>query len=250
MEDSWKFELVRHCWATRYAECELGRNFDCVGGYGPPTGERTQVSVRQQLLLRGAEGARSDFRVAFCTEWSDCSLPLLEVDTDETTGLYDALLPIGGKNAGLGNHWQGFRLVRGANIPESVIATNVPIWGRRVEITRLLDSAQVETLFLWFGVRAERSAFVQIVDCHSDPAPGISFDVSTSATATIGYVDDIGNRVEGTTVASGAAGISDYDPEEPQTIRALRNGEPVASWTGELSAGRPRYIRLHPAGSR
>ncbi|HEY3495113.1 MAG TPA: hypothetical protein VGK73_10525 [Polyangiaceae bacterium] len=248
IEDSWRFELLRHCWATRYAECNIGYDFSCVGAYGPPSGDRTAVEVRQQLLIRGTENAPSDFTVAFCPEWSDCSEPVVEVVADAATGLYDVSLPVGGKNAGVGNDWNGYRLIRGGSIPDSVIAANVPLWGRRVEITRLLDTSQVTLLAAVFGVDALRSAFVQVVDCQSDPAPGISFEVPSSPAASVGYVNEEGARVEGPTVSSGAAGISDYDSGEPQTIRALRGDELVAVWDGELSAGKVRYLRLHPRG--
>ena len=248
IEDSWRFELLRHCWATRYAECSIGHDFACAGAYGPPSGERTTVEVRQQLLLRGAENAPSDFTVAFCPEWSDCSEPVAEAAADAATGLYDVSLPVGGKNFGVGNDWNGYRLIRGGSVPDSIVAANVPLWGRRVEITRLLDTTQVSLLSALFGVDALRSAFVQIVDCQSDPAPGISFEVPSSPAASVGYVNEAGSRVEGPTVSSGAAGISDYDPDEPQTIRALRGDELVAVWEGELSAGKVRYLRLHPQG--
>jgi hypothetical protein len=246
LDDSWRFELVRHCWATRYAECDIGRDFACAGMYGPPSGERSAVEVRQQILLSGAENARNDFSVAFCEEWSDCSAPVLEVVTDRSTGIYDAAIPVGGKNFGVGNDWRGYRLIRGAGIPDSVVGANVPIWGRRLEITRVLDSEQVAGLAEWFGVDALRSVFVQVVDCKSDPAPGITFEVSTSESEVVSYVADSGVPVEGPTVASGAAGITGYDTEQPHTIWAMRGQQVVATWSGELSAGMPRYLRLHP----
>lgn len=250
VEDSWRFELVRHCWASRYAECDLGRNFECVGEYGPPSGERTVAEVRQQVLLRGAESAGSDFTISFCPEWSDCSEPIVEVAANRVTGVYDATLPVGGKNFGVGNEWRGYRLVRGPDVPDSIVAANTPIWGRRVEITRLLSTAQVGAVSFWYGADIESSVLVQIVDCLSDPAPGVTFELPTSASESITYVDGEGSRVPGPTVASGAAGISGYDPEELQTIRAARGGETLATWSGELSAGKPRYLRLHPMGSR
>jgi hypothetical protein len=248
VEDSWRFELVRHCWATRYAECDLGRNFDCVGAYGPPSGERKEVAVRQQVLVRGAESSSSDFAVSFCPEWSDCSSPVVQVETDRTTGLYDVVLPVGGKNFGVGNDWRGYRLIRGREIPDSVVASNTPFWGRRVEITRLLSLEQADGLSAWYGIDARQSVFVQIVDCRSDPAPGVSFELPLSAKSTVGYVNELGAKVPGPTVASGAAGVSDYDPSKPQTILAVREGETIASWNGEVSAGMPRYLRLYPRG--
>jgi len=250
LDDSWHFELLRHCWATRYAECKLGNDFSCTGEYGPASGERTNVEIRQQLLVRGAENTQAKFSVAFCQEWTDCTEPALETTSDATTGLYDATLAVGGKNFGVGNDWNGYRLIRGMDIPDSIVAANVPIWGRRLEITRLLDDTQVSLLAAFFGIDATRSVFVQIVDCQSDPAAGITFDVPTSPTATVGYVDEAGNQVSGPTVASGAAGITDYDPEQPQTIRALRGGEVIATWNGDVSAGTPRYLRLHPVGKQ
>lgn len=250
LEDSWRFELVRHCWASRYAECDLGRNFECVGDYGPPSGERVVAEVRQQVLVRGAEGAGSEFTISFCPEWSDCSEPVVQVATNRVTGVYDATLPVGGKNFGVGNEWRGYRLVRGPDIPDSIVAANIPIWGRRVEITRVLSTQQVGAFSFWYEADIKSSVMVQIVDCLADPAPGISFELPTSATAIINYVDGDGSRVPDQTVASGAAGISGYDPEELQTISAMRDGEIVATWSGELSSGKPRYVRLHPMGSR
>lgn len=249
IEDSWKFELVRHCWASRYAECDLGRNFTCVGVYGPPRGDRTGAAVRQQILVRGLESEQSDFTVSFCAEWTDCSTPVAEVAADPATGVYDATLPIGGKNFGAGNEWRGYRLVRGPEIPDSVVSANIPFWGRRLEITRLLSTVQTRALSVWYGMDAERSVFVQVVDCLSDPAPGIVFEVPTSASSSVGYVDEDGNSVDGATVATGAAGITRYDPAEPQTIEALRDGDVIATWSGELAAGMPRYLRLHPRGT-
>lgn len=250
IEDSWRFELVRHCWASRYAECDVGRNFECVGAYGPPSGERTKVEIRQQILVRGIESEQSAFTVSFCSEWTDCSQPVAEVFTNRLTGVYDATLSVGGKNFGVGNEWRGYRLVRGAEIPDSVVVANLPFWGRRVEITRLLSASQASALSAWYAIDVERSVFVQVVDCLSDPAPGIWLEMPTSPTARVGYVDDDGYITEGSTVATGAAGISDYDPEKPQTIRALREGRIVATWSGELSSGKPRYLRLHPVGTR
>lgn len=250
IEDSWKFELVRHCWASRYAECDLGRNFECVDVYGPPSSERTKAEIRQQILVRGIETEQSAFTVSFCAEWTDCATPVSEVSTNRLTGVYDATLPVGGKNFGVGNEWRGYRLVRGAEIPDSVVLANLPIWGRRVEITRLLSVAQASALSTWYAIDAERSVFVQIVDCLSDPAPGVEFEMPTSPSARVGYVDDDGYIRQGSTVATGAAGISDYDPAQPQTIRAVREGRTVATWSGELSAGMPRYLRLHPLGTR
>lgn len=250
IEDSWKFELLRHCWASRYAECPIGKNFECVGRYGPPSGERSASEVRQQILVRGTESAPSNFSISFCAEWTDCATPILEVAADRATGVYDATLPVGGKNFGAGNEWRGYRLVRGEAIPDSIVLANIPIWGRRVEITRLLSAAQASALSIWYSMEVESSVFVQVVDCNSDPAPGVSFELPTSPTATAVYVDDDGLAVAGATVATGAAGISGYDPAEPLTIHAVRGGELVAIWSGELSAGMPRYLRLHPLGTR
>ena len=249
IEDSWRFELVRHCWASRYAECDIGRNFQCVGAYGPPSGERTTSEVRQQILVRGIESEQSAFTVSFCAEWTDCSTPVTEVSTNRLTGVYDATLTVGGKNFGVGNEWRGYasfaaRRFRTASSPPTFRSGAAR--GDHASAQR----GPSKRAFAWYGMDAERSVFLQIVDCQSDPAPGVSFAMPTTATARVGYVDDDGYIMEGSTVATGAAGISDYDPEKPQTIRAIREGRIVATWSGELSAGKPRYLRLHPVGTR
>jgi hypothetical protein len=72
-EETWAFERTRHCWATRYAQCEIGKDFSCAYAYNAPGSKSSSITISQQLLLLNEEQAESDFTVTFCDALSDCS---------------------------------------------------------------------------------------------------------------------------------------------------------------------------------
>jgi|GEM_PF-2682613 len=247
VDDSWAFEFARHCWAERYAECNIGRNFACVGDYGPPSAERTDVIVSQQVLgLQAPEEGASELSVAFCPGPVDCSEPIAVATPRPSDRTYTVSLAVTGKNDGIGNVWNGYRLVAGADIYPSIVDSSLPLWGRRTEITRILERNVIDLLARTSTGDARDAAFVQVVDCQSDPAPGIFVDVPG---ATVGYVDSGLQAVDPPTRATGAVGISGYTPDEIHKIVATiegPEGRTVARYSRFLQRGRHHYLRLYP----
>jgi hypothetical protein len=129
----------------------------------------------------------------------------------------------------------------------SIIEANVPIWGQRVEITRVMSNLTLGYIAEKFGAKAENGVFVQVVDCKSEPAAGVSIELPDSPNAKVVYVDHTGPVLEAPlSLATGAAGIYDHDKTNEQRIVARKNGRVVAKYSGVLEAGNPRYIRLQP----
>lgn len=247
LADHWLFEFTRHCWAERHRECGLGRDFSCADGYELPTSVRSVVEVSQQVFAIN-QAADAVFSVSFCPGIEDCSEVAAQATTNPGTGIYELTLPIAGMNFGVGNVWEGYRIVEGSNIYPSTVATNVPVWGRRVEITRLLNRGTIDALSTAYERDGTSSLFVQVVDCQSDPAPGVKFDIPTSESDVIVYVRNSLTPVGPATVETGAAGIYGHEVDQLHEIRALVDGRVVAAWRGHLVRGRPMYLRLHPSG--
>lgn len=246
LDDNWRYEVLRHCWATRSKECPMGTNFACVGDYAAPSAEREKVELRQQIKLESAETAGNAFDVQFCPELASCDPPLKSTKTDQKTGYFDAKLELHTLNSGVGNVWNGYRQISGDSIPMSAVQTNIPFWGRRTEITRLLTTSQLALLGALHNSDPLNSIFVQVVDCLSDPAADLQIEMPTSSTASVGYTSQEATA----TLSDGAAGVTGYDPKKPHRLIAVRDGRIVASFTGLLPYGMPRYLRMHPEGRK
>lgn len=246
LDDNWRYEVLRHCWATRSKECPMGTNFACVGDYGAPSAERQKVEIRQQIKLESAATAGHAFEVEFCPELASCSPPLQSTKTDPLTGYFDATLELHALNSGVGNDWDGYRQIRGDSIPTSAVQANIPLWGRRTEITRLLTTGQLTLLAALHDSDPLNSVFVQVVDCLSEPAPDVQIEISTSSTASVGYTSQEATA----TLSDGAAAVTGYDPKKPHRLIAVRDGRIVASFLGLLPYGMPHYLRMHPEGKK
>jgi hypothetical protein len=246
LTDHWLFELTRHCWVERHEECPIGVSLDCLEGYERPASDRSNVVVSQQLLTVNQPSEEADYTVFFCPGIETCSDPVVKVSVDPRTATYEVTLDVGGKNFGIGNFWEGYRLVEGSSIYPSVVAANLPIWGRRVEITRLLARSTVDTLSAAFMGDATNAAFVQIVDCQSEPLPGVSFAVPTSEQELVVYVKDFVTPTSGPTVATGAAAIYGHEANALQVVEARMGDRLIAAWQGWVTHERPLYLRMHP----
>jgi hypothetical protein len=244
IEQHWRYELLRHCFAQRYATCELGKNFDCVDHYGPAA-PSDPIEIRQQLLFRdGAPGG--PFDVHYCPDYTDCESPIASATMEEGAAYYDVQLQLAPLNYGAGQGWQGYRLIGGDQILASTTETSLPFWGPHVEITRLLSNLDIAVASQKYGGDAREAVYVQVVDCLSDPASGITFRASGSPTPSIWYSTDSGDAVpDPPTKATGAAGIYPLNLVV-QTIEAWKDDRLVADWTGSRHSGKPMYLRLYP----
>jgi hypothetical protein len=246
-EETWAFERTRHCWATRYAQCEIGKDFSCAYAYNAPGSKSSSITISQQLLLLNEEQAESDFTVTFCDALSDCSPPLDAVIPNRLTGIYDLTLDMPPKNSGVGNGWIGHRRIEGPRIYPSLVEANLPFWSHRTEITRIFSTESIDYLSSAYGGDARNAVFVQVVDCQSDPAPGITVELPDSPSAIVRSVTETSIPLPGPTFSTGAVGIFGHDGDKLHAIVALRGGVRVAEWSGLLRKGMPVYLRLYPS---
>jgi hypothetical protein len=158
-------------------------------------------------------------------------------------------IPVGTGLGRPGSAWAGYRLVESPAIDPTRIESNVPIWGVRTEITRVLDATQQQVLASLLGEERSNAVFLQVFDCQSAPAAGVTFELSLSATGRVRYVAGVDAQA---TDGTGAAGIYDLEPEQLQEVvaklpgRAGQSARAVATWHGFQPTGHVMYVKLLP----
>lgn len=241
----WAYEKLRACWAEQTESCRIGQDWSCLSGYSEPSLASSQIVLGQELKVFQGPPA-TNVRVRICQAVTDCSDPLLEVTTDACLGEYRATFSSSAEPGAPGDGWEGYRLVQGEPVKRALIATNVPVHGRRVDVVRLFSDSQYEFLVLSHDVLVPSGAvFVQVLDCQSSPAPNVEFEL-TSETGRVDYP-------EGTerTDSDGAAALYNLEDGRVQRISAVlvdAQGErtSIASWEGVVTQDTLTYLKLYP----
>jgi hypothetical protein len=248
LEARWSYETLRACWAEQYAICDVGNDFRCAGQYEAPNAERSEVTLSHTIKYLDQPDRPADFLVRICGFLSDCSTPLNEIATDPS-GQYTVTIGVGTEPGGPGSAWAGYRLVESPGIDPTRVESNVPIWGVRTEVTRVLDKTQQQLLAALVGEAHSNAVFVQALDCQSAPAAGVAFELPLSTAGRVRYVAGVDAVA---TDGTGAAAIYDLEPERLQQLvatlpeRAGESARAVATWHGFQPSGHVMYVKLLP----
>ncbi len=246
LDAQWAYEDLLRCWSQLDSACSVGADFRCVGRYNRPASERTTLTLSERVHYLYAEQEPPDFALALCVQTSDCSEPIALASLDDA-GHYTATVPWGPKLRGPGSEWQGYRLLTSPDIPPSRVESNLPVWGTRVGVTRVLKSDLIESIGDVFGVTRREAIFVQVVDCQSAPAPGIVVTLTDPTDGTVEH--DGGGPV---TTRTGAAAISDPKLNGVIEIVARRSaargevGTEIARHRVTLPEGHVSYLKMYP----
>lgn len=247
LEARWSYEDLRACWGERYQACSIGANWECLGGYNPPSTERASLTLSQTLTYFEQSALDADFDVLICGTLTDCSTPIARATTD-AHGRYTVTLPIEVAPGRPGSAWRGYRRVDSPKIPSTRIEQNIPIWGDHVDVTRVLDSEQVELLQLLSGAARAEAVFIQVLDCRSSPAANVRLTLGNSESGSISYADS----PRAATAPHGAAAAYDLEFDTQLRISAewLSDGAespvPVSEWRGSIHPGEVVYVKLYP----
>lgn len=249
LDAHWAYEKLRSCWAEQHARCDVGSDWSCLDGYAPPALDKTAVHLSQQLQYFLGSSEPTDFQVRLCQALTDCSSPLAETSADPCSGIY-AFDILGNTEPGRpGDAWEGYRLVTGAGISPSLVVTNLPLRGRRVDVVRLVLDSQLSLIGKGKVVDDSPTVFVQVMDCQSGPAAGVRVSVPTTSAGAVEYPG--AGKSPNRTRESGAAAAYNLEPGQYQKIVAELvddDGEPtlVAEWEGILSRETITYLKLYP----
>ncbi len=247
LDARWSFENLRACWAERYQQCSVGSDWSCVDRYNAPSTERSELTVSQTLQYLDQPGRRADFSVRICGQLTDCKTPIAETTTDDD-GRYTVTFPVGTAPGRPGSSWLGYRKVDSPGIYPTRIETNLPVWGNRVEVTRLLDSSQVDLLRTLSGAVRDEAVFVQVLDCLSSPAARVRLVLHQSKTGLVGYV----GSSEASTGARGAAAVYNLELGQEQLLTAEVDTDDsehpvvIGRWHGFLESGEVVYLKMYP----
>ncbi len=247
LEARWSYEDLRACWGERHQTCSVGTNWDCVGGYDPPSTEHAALTLSQTLTYFEQSALEAAFDVRICGALTDCSSPIARAATD-AHGRYTETLPVEVVPGRPGSAWWGYRQVDSPRIHPTRIEQNIPVWGDHVDVTRILDSQQVGILQLLSGATRSEAIFIQVLDCKSSPAGNVRLTLDGSESGSIGYADSLRSA---TAPHGGAAA---YDLEFDQLLRIeaewLSDGAegplPVSEWRGSIRRGEVVYVKLYP----
>lgn len=237
----WAYEDLLRCWYGLDAKCSVGRDFRCAGNYDLPHSERTEFTLSERITYLYGEGLAPDFSMAVCRLGTDCAEPSAVAALD-SAGRYTVTVPWGEGLGGPGSAWTGYRLVTGPNIYPSRLESNLPVWGTRITVTRVLTKDLLDLLALSYEARQE-AIFVQVVDCQSSPAPGIEVSLTDPSHGIVVYEGD-----GPVTVNEGAVVIRDAKLDTVLELVARRGqaGDVVASHRITLSEGHLAYVRIYP----
>jgi hypothetical protein len=247
LEARWSYEDLRACWGERYQTCSVGSNWQCLGGYDPPSTERATLTLSQTLTYFEQSGLDADFDVRVCGPLTDCSAPIARASTD-AHGRYTVTLPVEVTPGRPGSAWWGYRQVTSPKIHSTRIEQNIPVWGDHVDVTRVLDSQQVRILQLLSGAARAEAVFIQVLDCKSSPAGNVRLTLGNSESGSIGYADS----PDAATAPHGGAAAYDLEFDRQLSITAEWLGDDlespvlVSQWRGSIHSGEVVYVKLYP----
>lgn len=178
---------MRACWAKCESDCNIGRDWGCLGGYKVTHPPRETITVQQSLSYVCQGGPVLNALVTVCVTEEHCND---QVETD-AAGSYTVKLPIPRKTlAG----WRGFRRVTGGILSKPHrLQRNLPIWTDQVESTALMSdycaAVYEQTLASEVGPADWGAVLsVQLFDCQMTGAEGVVLEIETAPDARIVYV--------------------------------------------------------------
>jgi hypothetical protein len=237
----WAYEDLVRCWYMLDAKCSVGRDFRCAGNYDLPHSERTEFTLSERISYLFGEGLVPDFSMAACRLGTDCAEPLAVAALD-SAGRHTVTVPWGEGLGGPGSAWTGYRLVTGPNIYPSRFESNLPVWGTRITVTRVLTKDFLDLLAMSYDAQQE-AIFAQVVDCQSSPAPGIELSLTDPSHGIVVHEGD-----GPVTVNEGAVVIRDAKLGVVLELVARRGqgGDVVARHRITLPEGHLAYVRIYP----
>jgi len=247
LDAQWAYEELSRCWSQLSPKCKVGQDFRCLGHYDLPHSERSEFTLSEKVQYFKNEQAAPDFAVAACVRTTDCSEPTARIPLDDKLR-YTVTVPWGTKLGGPGSDWDGYRLLTSPSILPSHVESNLPVWGMRVTVTRVVPEILLESWRSAFHADQPEAIFVQVVDCQSAPAPGIVVTLTNAEQGTI--IHDDGGPT--TMPKTGAAVIFNLKLDGVIEIVARRSaalgelGTEVARHRVTLPRGHAYYLRMYP----
>ncbi len=234
---------LEDCYRNCVTECDVGRDFSCVGAYGWP-GSLPSGTIRLKHTLSYLHATATGqldapvvgAEVTICAPGPDCTTPLdvgeAPLLTDRT-GTYEVEIPISRAPAALVG-FRGYRLIRGEGHLPHRQQRNTPIVVDLTERTRILSKETTEEIFERLGPENLLASMVlQAFDCRGVGAGGVYFELPESPNALVLYKTGVSifSFSNGPTLASteGAAAVMNVEPGRWHHVQArTASGELVA----------------------
>jgi hypothetical protein len=229
---------LSNCYRSCVTECDVGRDFDCVGDYGWPGSLPSRIRLEQTLHYLYATGEPDapvvGAEVDVCPPGPDCDTPLVldEPAVTDETGTYEVSIPISTAPAALVG-FRGFRQIRSDGHLPHRHQRNTPIVVDITEQTRILPHATTDGIFSHLETDAPlESMLLQAFDCRGVGAGDVFFELPDSPNAVVLYKTGVSvlSFSGGPTLASqeGAAAVVGVEAGRWHRVVARTQGLVVA----------------------
>ena len=251
---------LSNCWSLECVEqCQVGREWSCLGGYELPTPDaRGAVRIEQTLQTGFSDATIPGMLVRYCPPFVDvsaCESQYDAVGCTDSLGVSRTTVPISTDDR---PGWRGYRHALQPGTFDALLQNNLPVLLDRFMLQHVPSLVELEVLAVSLGSDPSLGAVVfQVFDCAHTGAEGVDIEIvpqenQPAELGRVGYLErpNATRLVPAPTRAAGNGGgaISDLAVDGLVTVRATlrETGQVIAQPRVWVNPGRATLLEIHP----